>query len=181
MYNLIHNSKNPDLSASTLDTQIGDFAKTLRQWRRSGDNFFAYALEHQYTDVGLRLSQLKGDDYHRVCQVTQSCAQTHEFYVLLASIEMCITNMNCEEETESESKLRLTRIVNLEGFNLLVYSALSIPETKLLQEEFYCDRDPDTQCGGEYMGNQHAEIEQFFKDSVSELNSQIEICLTFRP
>lgn len=90
-----------------------------------------------------------------------------------------MTDPNYEDEArEIESSLYLTHIVDLEGFNLLVHKSTFIPEGNLLQTGFFHDREPDTQRGGEYWGNQHAEIDKFFNDSVSALDSQIEICLT---
>ena len=86
--------------------------------------------------------------------------------------------MNDEEEREPDSQLYLTRIVDPEGFNLSVYQSLPILETALLQETDFEDRGPDFQRGGEHMGNQHAEIEQFLKDSVSALYGQVRLGLT---
>ena len=155
--------------------------QTLMQWRDSGDGSqcFVYPLDHQYTDRGLRLAQLKGDDYHRARHVAQGCAEGHDFYVLLANMELCVTDPNAEEEEpEKERELRLTHIVDLEGSGLSLYSALSIPETTLLQQVIDVERDPDVQRGGEYWGNQHTEIEQFFKNSVNALIDQFENGLT---
>ena len=131
---------------------MGDSIQAMRRWRDLGDksntHFFAYTLEHKYTDIGLRLSQLKGDDYYRVPHVAQSCAEPREFYVLLANMKMYKVKPNDEDESREECELSLTRIVDLEGFSLSLYQELFIPETALLQEGLY-DRLPETQRGGE--------------------------------
>ncbi len=139
-----------------------------------------WPLEYKYTNQGLRLAHLKGDDYNRVRHVSQSCREDGEFYVFLANMEMHVNDPNHEEEErETASQLYLTHLVDLGGFSLSVHQSLVIDETALLEETFDSDRDPDTQLGGEFMGNQHAEIDQFYNDSVSTRNSQIEIDLTF--
>ena len=76
-----------------------------------------------------------------------------------------------EDERETNSQLYLTHIVDLGGFSLSVHQSLVIDEAFLLEEIFDSDRDPDTQFGGEFMGNQHADINQFYNDSVSARNS----------
>jgi hypothetical protein len=67
-------------------------------------------------------------------------------------------------EEDAQSELRLDRIVDLEGFTLR--ESLLIPDEYLLQQGLYDSRDPDEQTGGEYMGNQHAEFDQFYNDTV---------------
>lgn len=119
---------------------------------------------------------MKGDDYHRARHVAQSSTVHNEFYILLANMELQRTDPNDEtEEREESEQLVLTHIVDLGGFSLSIYNSLSISDTYLLQEICYSDREPDVQRGGHYMGNQHAEIDQFFKDSVSALQDRSEI------
>ena len=115
-----------------------------------------------------RLASLKGHDKYRARHVAQSCAVHGEFYVLLANMSMHITDPNDEnEDREKESELSVSHIVDLDGSNLSVHKSSYISETLLLQDMSYSDRTPDDQSGGEYMGNQHAENDQLFNDSVS--------------
>ncbi|KAL2057964.1 hypothetical protein ABVK25_001581 [Lepraria finkii] len=167
-YNLINESKDPYRSASALDARTGHFAQALTRWQNLEDvpQYLAYPLDHQYTDRDLRLARLKGDDYPRARHVAQSCAVHGEFYILLANMSMHITDPNDENEEPEESELLLSHIVDLEGFTLSIYDSLKISDTLLLQGISYSDREPDVQRGGNYMGNQYAEIDQFFKDSV---------------
>ena len=140
--------------------------------------YFAYYLDHQYTDNDLRLAHLKGDDYHRACHVAKSCAVHGEFYLLLANMSMSITYPGDQDEDENEGEngngeldqipeFKLSRVVDLEGFQLSHLNDLEISHTQIWQTKSYRGRKPDVRKGGEYMGNSHAEIEQFFKDSVS--------------
>ena len=168
MYNLINESKDPYRSASVLDAQTEKFARVLTKWQNLENvpPYLAFFLDHQYTDRDLRLARLKGNDYHHVRHVAQSCTVHGEFYTLLANISMQITDLNGEDTTK-ESKLILSRIVDLEGADLSVYHSLTISDSFLMKKKSYSDREPDIQRGGNYMGNQHAEIDQFFNDSVS--------------
>ena len=148
----------------------------MTRWQNLEDvpQYLAYPLDHQYTDRDLRLARLKGDDYPRARHVAQSCAVHGEFYILLANMSMHITDPNDENEEPEESELLLSHIVDLEGFTLSIYDSLKISDTLLLQGISYSDREPDVQRGGNYMGNQYAEIDQFFKDSVSALHDRFE-------
>ena len=148
----------------------------MTRWQNLEDvpQYLAYPLDHQYTDRDLRLARLKGDDYPRARHVAQSCAVHGEFYILLANMSMHITDPNNESEEPEESELLLSHIVDLEGFTLSIYDSLKISDTLLLQGISYSDREPDVQRGGNYMGNQYAEIDQFFKDSVSALHDRFE-------
>ncbi|RMZ86419.1 hypothetical protein DV736_g6352, partial [Chaetothyriales sp. CBS 134916] len=51
----------------------------------------------------------------------------------------------------------------------LTNDGLTITEDSLLGERLYDNREPDVQRGGGYQGNQHAEIDQFYKDSGPDL------------
>ena len=85
-------------------------------------------------------------------------------------MELHKSNPNREDENEESEEISLTHIVDLDGFNLSIYGGLTISDTCLLHDMSYNDREPDVQQGGEYTGNQYAEIDQFFKDSVSASN-----------
>ncbi|KAL8764944.1 MAG: hypothetical protein Q9209_007808 [Squamulea sp. 1 TL-2023] len=168
-YNLINYSPGPPRSASALDARIVQFTKALTRWQDLQDEpyYLAYPLDHQYTDRDLKLAHLKGDDFYRARHVAQSCEAHGKYYMLLGNMEMCITNQNGEEEMEEEAVLSLDHLVDPQGFDLLISSTRIISTTNLLRGESYEDREPDAQRGGNYLGNQYAEIDQFFKDSVS--------------
>ena len=168
-YNLINHSPGPSRSASVLDAQIDQFTQALTRWQelQVKPRYLAYPLDHQYTPRDLKLAHLKGDDFYRARHVARSCEAHGGYYMLLGNMEMCITNPNSEEEMEEEAVLSLCRIVDPQGFDLFTRSSISISTDNLLRGRSYENREPDVQRGGNYMGNQYAEIDQFFKDSVS--------------
>ncbi|KAG8526058.1 uncharacterized protein KY384_000820 [Bacidia gigantensis] len=167
-YNLIKINHQIDQSASMLDAQIQQTESVLRQWSSLDDapQALVYALEHNYTNRGLTLAGLKGADYHRARHMTQSCALHGDFFTLLANLEMHVTDMNGEDCEETQSEYLLPHIVDVNGNNLSVHRSFRIPDSLFLDLPAYKDRDPDVQHGGNYTGNQYAEIEQYFKDSV---------------
>lgn len=71
-----------------------------------------------------------------------------------------------DEPRHRSSTINLTQIVDQEGLDISV-TQLTIQKSHIIQTSIYANREPDTQRGGEYLGNQHAEVEQTFKDSVS--------------
>ena len=167
IYNLINASPRLPPSAAGLDVQISRFCQTLAKWRdlNEGPECLCYVLDHQYTNAGLKLGNLKGHDYCRARHVADSCTEAGDFCVLLASLQKVVSFMNDEGgQEDAQSELRLDRIVDLEGF--MLRKSLLIPEDYLLHQGLYDSRDPDNQTGGEYMGNQHAEFDQFYNDTV---------------
>ncbi len=58
----------------------------------------------------------------------------------------------------------LHHVCSLEGFELSPLE-VDIDRTSLLDSINY-ERDPDFRAGGEYMGNQHGEIEETYSDMV---------------
>ena len=181
MYNLVNHFQGPPQSASALDARIKQFTQALTSWQDLTDapGYLAYPLGHQYPNRNLNLSHLKGNDFYRARHVAQSCAAHGEFYVFLGNMEMCITDENCEEDRENESVLSLCRLVNLQGSSLSVHSTMTLSDINLLHGASYEDREPDVQRGGNYTGNQYAEIDQFFKDSVSIATSRLWTLLIF--
>lgn len=71
------------------------------------------------------------------------------------------------EDVEHNTQLCLTRIRDLEGLALSVDEKLFVSQSLIIGGDLYDGRKPDVRQGGGYMGNQCAEIEQFYKDSVS--------------
>jgi hypothetical protein len=125
--------------------------------------YLCYALDHQYTVASLNLANLKGDDYNRARYVADGCREAGGFCVLLANLSMVVTFPNDEGDDDRKSHLQLNRIVDMEGFVLKESLLIS---TDYLLQNLYHSRDPDSQTGGEYMGNQHADIDQIYNDTV---------------
>ncbi|KAL8994600.1 MAG: hypothetical protein Q9169_005479 [Polycauliona sp. 2 TL-2023] len=167
-YNFVDQSQAPSRSASALDLPIQNFTQTLARWQdlKNSPLYLAYPLDHQYTNRHLKLSHLKGDDLYRARHIARSCAAHGLFHVFLGNMEMCITDPNNEEEEEEVSVLSLCRVVSPAGFDLTIHDTLDLSTTNLSRGASYEDRRPDVPRGGNYVGNQYTEIDQFFKDSV---------------
>ncbi|KAM5365756.1 hypothetical protein ACJZ2D_010825 [Fusarium nematophilum] len=169
-YNLINDSKSSCPSASVLDSQIERLVNALSSWEnlQSPPDFLTYPLDHQYTPRNLRLSSLKGKDYQHARYLADSCARHGRFYLFLAQLEMYDSWPNCEEGENEWNHTRgmyLHHVCNLEGFEVSPLQG-NIAETSLLCPISYDQRDPDTRAGGDYLGNQHADIEETYSDTV---------------
>lgn len=122
-------------------------------------------MAHQYTVAELKLANLKGDDYYRARYIVDACSSAGELCVLLASMQKVVSLVNSEKGEEStSSELGLVRIVDLEGFPL--GESVGISELFILQEWLYESRDPDSQHGGQYLGNRYADIDRSYDDTV---------------
>ncbi|KAL9615706.1 MAG: hypothetical protein Q9160_009323 [Pyrenula sp. 1 TL-2023] len=173
-YNLINDSKDICPSVSALDSRVQDFTNLLTLWQsmETGPRFFAYLLAHRYTSTSLRLAQLKGDDYYRTRHAVQSSSEQPDIYIFLANIEIYVTDPNCESAlTPVASNMSITRLVDLDGFDLNAYE-VPILDEDLQQQMRTNGREPDVQRGGGFMGNSYAEIEQFYRNSVCAMSNQ---------
>ncbi|KAK4506729.1 hypothetical protein PRZ48_000462 [Zasmidium cellare] len=175
-YNLIKTSPTQTYSASELDSRTEHLTRLFRQWEGLEDpyHFLTWPLDFKYTKKSLKLALLKGNDSNRVRHVAQSCAEHGQFYCFLANMELCITDYQTEDQ-DTHSRLRLSRVVDLDGFDLMPYHALTIPKSTLLHRVHNESRAPDAQSGGGYTGNQHAEIDQIYEDSVMILIPKREV------
>ncbi|KAM5347057.1 hypothetical protein ACJ41O_010062 [Fusarium nematophilum] len=100
--------------------------------------------------------------------LADSCARHGRFYLFLAQLEMYDSWPNCEEGENEWNHTRgmyLHHVCNLEGFEVSPLQG-NIAETSLLCPISYDQRDPDTRAGGDYLGNQHADIEETYSDTV---------------
>jgi hypothetical protein len=148
-----------------LDLQSDRFRESLEEWRQldPAPVFLCYVLSHQHTEAGLKLASLKGKDSHRARFVADACSKAGDFYVLLASIKSVVTFSNDEGGDETKQSKLVIRVVDLDGS--VIAPRLIVPENAIMQE-IYKNRDPDERLGGEYLGNQHAEFEQSYHDTV---------------
>ena len=170
-YNLITGSDVADLSAQKLTTRLEDLKDLLARWQESStpEQFMVYPLEHLYTNNGLELAHLQGQDAHRARHVSQSCWEQGDFYMFLGKMELIVVNPNDEAEDEKywDREIVLCDISTPGEFVLLQNSSISIHESTILLDIYDQDRQMDTQRGGGCLGNQHAEIHQVYKDSAS--------------
>lgn len=148
-----------------------EFTNLLEFWDsiRPKPRQYIWPLDHKYTNAELALANLKGDDYYRAQHIALGCAEHSEYQLLLANIERRVPDPNDESTGEEDYSisLNLTHIVDREGLKLSLPGCLAIPESFLIFNPYSEGRDPDQQRGGEYAGNQHAEIDRFHSNSVS--------------
>lgn len=167
IYNLINTSSDFPPSAARLDAQTLSLCQTLTEWQSLEDppQFLCYALEYQYTGAGIKSAMMKSNDYNRVRFVADSGQKSGKFCVLLAKLQK-VKSFTKDEggEEEADTRLLLNDIMDLEGFNF--EAILRISKDNILHYWLYQSRDPDAQHGGEYVGNQHEEIDQIYNDSV---------------
>ena len=143
----------------------------LEQWRGISipeSGYLCYALDHQYTDQGLKLANLKGDDYCRVRFVADSCAKSGKFCFLLTNIvNETSYDEDDEERTGDESwEIKMRPIMTLEGLKLQTGEKRS--GHHLLQPGLYDDREPDTCTDGGHYGNYSVNSNQIYNDTVSD-------------
>lgn len=146
-----------------------------------------YALEHQYTKAGLAISLLKGRDHHRTKFIADVCNRHGGFEVLLAFLHKVVTRGNDDEDLDGNEEVNteLGPVRTLDGFKLQKSRALRIPDVYVMKAPEYPEnlwgddddhwvkdrveksRRPDSQNGGQYLGNQHDEIDKVYTDAVS--------------
>ncbi|KAI9832827.1 MAG: hypothetical protein M1826_000993 [Phylliscum demangeonii] len=163
-YNLISEVSPRLQSAAGLDVQMDGFLHILRQWRALNEQCraFCYALNHQYTNENLNLTSLKGHDYACGRYVLDACQKAGDYCVLLATL----TKVEREPGENGGGAVNwvMGPIVELGGYEL--ENSLLIPEKWLLQPDLYDERDADSQEGGGYMGNQYADLDKLYHNTV---------------
>lgn len=166
-YNLILDGEESGPSASVLDSQTQNLVEALSAWEmlQSPPDFLVYSLDHGYTPRNLRLSSLKGLDYQRARCLADSCDRHGEFMLFLAQLDKYKRWPNDEDgESNITRRTYLHRVCSLEGYELTPLK-VDIKRKSLLDSIDY-DRDPDFRGGGEYMGNQHQDIEETYSNMV---------------
>lgn len=157
-------------SATGLDDRKDDFFKILSKWddlEGKGPLALCYALDHQYTDMGINLASLKGVDYPRACFVVDCCRETNRFNVFFASLQKVVTIAVEEEEEIEQSRLQIKHVVHSGGFR--PPGALDMSDSLLIHNNLYNSRHPDVDIGAQYLGNQYSDVKQIYKDTVCTL------------
>ncbi|KAK0953514.1 hypothetical protein LTS01_024343 [Friedmanniomyces endolithicus] len=105
VYNLVNTSTHSTLSAGILDSQMSVFLDILNQWKAWEARLPAlvHPLSYQYTANGLISARLKGNDFHLAKRVMQGCARDGQICVLLANMEVQLTDSNGEDDSSSQT------------------------------------------------------------------------------
>lgn len=119
-----------------------------------------------YPSFDIRLSKLKGQDYCRAYCAAVACSKAGDFCVLLASMEKVVSYPNDEDCDRTEIELEV-QVRDLQGF--LLSEPLAMSEDLILNPPSYdkIRQGRDEKSGGEYWGNQHAEMVEVYNDIVS--------------
>ncbi|KIX97549.1 uncharacterized protein Z520_07002 [Fonsecaea multimorphosa CBS 102226] len=151
-YNLIDTGLKRHPSAAALDAEQSQIDRMLAEW---------YAMQ----------GSLKGDDYYRCSQLDRACQSSGRFCFFLFRLELTVTPIDDEEYGEDgEEELCLNGVVTLQGIRL--QDSLTISKDSLVQRNLYEAREHDQQWGGERLGNQHADIQQVYRDAVAVIVSR---------
>jgi hypothetical protein len=115
-YNLLtcENSSYPLPSAQFIEKERKDLTECVQHWLNSHpeNDLFIHPLTHQYTELSLRMSSLKGDDLLTVRYLHQVCS-ANEVHVFLASMTRTVEPNEDMYEEETEEDIVLSRVVTL--------------------------------------------------------------------
>ena len=131
---------------------------------------FVYILEHQYTEVGLSLSGLKGKD----CAVGQHLLEVcwaNGFFFFLARMDHEVY----DDEGygyDRDPCLKLYTVVTPEGHQLA--RSVRLEEDQILQEDPF-ERDADSGDEAEYTGNASMPATSRYHDTVRRLPSNLPV------
>ena len=138
----------------------------------SEPDFLIYLLEHEYPDASLAADRPKGNDSRKVQSVARLAEQAN-LVCYLASVEKTVSGGADEDDRwwatheiydESESSVKLTRIVDLEGKQVLADAP--VEEEDFVQDDPF-DRVPDDEEYSGWTGNEGAEATHWYRNTVS--------------
>ncbi|KAG6910741.1 hypothetical protein DXG01_008273 [Tephrocybe rancida] len=202
-YNLVHSAPGiprptlPDMNTATMRLQhvLHKWHKSAYQQEEMDDNFIAYLLDHQYSEVNLRagIKTLKGSDAHLVTNL-RTVAEELGYMVLLANLEYHVTGSadgdagygsyhrrgryggwgSSDDEGEStpgmdeihETTLTLRNLVDLDGNSLVGAKSLGLSDGNLIPKEPFEDATPDDTEYEGYMGNYAGSVEHYYRRTV---------------
>ncbi|THH12663.1 hypothetical protein EW146_g7492 [Bondarzewia mesenterica] len=189
-YNLIHTSPGiPRPSLPNMHTALTQLHHVLRKWHQDkyrttpDSKLIAFLLEHEYSEVNLRSSALKGMDAHRIAHV-RDVAEKLGFVVCLANLEYWVSG--CADDygedyykrgrwgyehgggsdtpamlEESDSSLTLENLVDLNGDPVLSSSKISLSDEDLIPERPFQGQGPDDADYEGYAGNEAGSVEYY--------------------
>lgn len=167
-YNLVHDQSIPKQTAAALDASHAKLGNLLQEWNddHSYQYMFVYPLEHQYTPTSLEFRNLKGQDAAKGRYLDALCSM-HGAYWFLARM----TKEAQEEEyygEDEEDTIVLSEPVIPHGEPIML-NLPDVDEDSLLAnfEEFWDDRDADSEDEGEYTGNENMPSALRYHDTVA--------------
>jgi len=181
-YNLIHTA--PDIPRPTLPdmhTAVSNLRRVLRNWSKEAyhddhTDMFAYLLQHQYSEVNLRATQLKGKDAHLIGHL-RGIAEEFGVGLCLANLEYKMIGYGdddgsnyykrhrynyCDEDDSddtpsmmevTDTELSVSNLVDLNGVPVLTGRDISLESECLIPKDPFEDISPDNKEYEGYMGN----------------------------
>ena len=191
-FNLISNAEGAVPSSSDVLSQSSQLEDALSQWNAHENAPMAvcYALDHKYTKQGLAPAALKGEDLHRFRAVSNACEKNGNFYAMLGRIENVISRPQGDgegaESTYQSTRIGVDAIMTSHG-TMLEWRIWKFPSDLIIKQPFYPnnpwtysydqERDesrnrslirwPDVYFGGEFLGNENADDNKVYTDTVS--------------
>lgn len=189
-YNIIHTSPGiPRPTLPDMHTAVSQLRHVLRKWSKGrydgskqDTNIVAYLLEHQYSQVNLKMGALKGQDAHLVAHL-RSIAEEEKIFVYLANLKYSIYGepdddgggyrgygrhkRSCWDDGESDfddgympcmleqtdTTLSVNNLVDLDGNLIMGMQDLGLGQDDLIPQNPFEDEAPDHKEYEGYMGN----------------------------
>lgn len=190
-FNLIHTSPGiPRPTLPDMHSAITRLRHVLRKWSKDAyevdmdewqAEIVAYVLEHQYSEVNLKMGALKGKDRHMISNL-RGVAEELGFAVCLANLKYVESGSGdhdggysydygrrrrwyddsepSDEEVSDpgmadidEKTLEINHLVNLDGVKLLPGKPLPLEECNLIPEDYFEGQSPDNHEYEGYQGN----------------------------
>lgn len=185
MYNLVSHGK-PQTAAS-LEDDHAKLCKLLASWTRSNESStvaidapgtLAYLLDHEYTEAGLRLDRLKGQDRRKV-EYLKRASDEQDFCIFLAQLELSREG-GCDEPEDGygygygssykggyhehfdvyETKVHLRKVFEVDGRKIATNVDLDVLD--IVQEDAFDNKDPDDEDFSGYTGNEGVTSTHFY-------------------
>lgn len=176
-----------------LRDMLNRWSDAVRQKQKVPPHLY-YLLEHEYTEAGMRLDRLKGNDRSRVHAVA-SLLEDCNYICYLASIEKMIHGQ-CDEPEDGpdgrfelgmilegvdkddpeyddlehvivdiyDSKLQTKQIFNLDG-ECLIEDDVDIEEDEIVQRDWFKIQGPDDEDWSGYTGNEGVSATEWYHAS----------------
>jgi|ERR1700722_13657519 len=185
-YNLIHTAKGiPKPTLPRAHIAVSTLRHVLHKWSKGGYDqdspMLAYLLQHQYSEVNLKSTMLKGKDLYLIAHL-RGVAEEFNFALCLANLEYKLIGYadgpgeygyhkrsryyhgysgygeddDDDEPTMAEvtdKEMNISNLVDLDGSEVYLGRNISLPEECLIPDDPFDEQPPDDTEYEGYMGN----------------------------
>lgn len=173
-------------------SQANSLDEALCQWavQEHSSAALCYALDHKYTLQSLAPAGLKAGDMYRFQAVADACERTGRFYLMLAQIHRVVTRPSGTENSKysrfESARIALGPMMTAYGTLLDDWEMWKLDRPCIAKlpaypknawaygyddagekEDRRLVRWPDSYTGGEFLGNENAEKNTVYTDTVS--------------